>query len=58
MRCMKLIWRYKLEYDQIAQTYKSDVFTCGIAAFTDIIYLVCTADSLKLCIYSKALRWK
>lgn len=40
------------------QTYKSDVFTCGIAAFTDIIYLVCTADSPKLCIYSKAELWK
>ena len=44
--------------DQTAQTHKSDVFTCGIAAFTDIIYLVCTADSVKLCIYSKARRWK
>lgn len=44
--------------DQTAHTYKPDVFTCGTAAFTDIIYLVCTADSLKLCIYSTALLWK
>lgn len=34
--------------DHTAQTYKP--FTCSIATeFTDIIYLVCTADSIKLC---------
>lgn len=38
--------------DQAAQTYKSDIFTCENAAFTNIIYLVCTADSLKLYVYS------
>lgn len=42
--------------DQTAQTNKSDVFACN--AFADIIYLVCTADSVKLCMYSKALQWK
>lgn len=41
--------------DQTAQTHKSDVFPCGIAEFTNIIYLVCTADSLKLYIYSKGM---
>lgn len=38
--------------DQTAQTQKSDTLTWKNAAFTNIIYLVCTADSLKLYVYS------
>lgn len=63
IECVKFIWRYKFEYEpdmtRLHRLYKSDVFTFGlVAALTNIIYLVCTADSLKLCIYSKAPRWK
>lgn len=38
--------------DQAAQTQKSDILSCKNAAFTNIIYLVCTADSPKLYVYS------
>lgn len=45
--------------NQTSQLNKSDIFMCGaFRIFTDVIYLVCTADRIKLWVYIKTVQEK